>query len=1003
MIELRTLGQIELAAPDGRRIQSVIAQPKRFALLAYLAIATPRGAHRRDTLIGLLWPELDQTRARAALRNAVYYLRLSLGQGVLVGDEALELAPGTVRCDVIEFEDALAEGRPADALALYHGDLLPGLYLSDAAGFERWLDGERTRLRRRAAEAASAAATAALDGGDADGAVELARRALDLSDGDERAFQRLASLLDGIGDRAGALRAYEQYRQWLADELGLTPSPETEELISAIRGRTEPDASRADNGAHTAAADGAISGPAAPPDRAGAPAPAAAATPDSTPPAARTDPAPAPAAGPSAAVDAVSPGPPEAARAAAPRDLGPAAMTDPSPHPEPPPARRSRLVQRLITVSALAIVAMAIVAFILAGGPPPAGNAERAWIIVTDVENETGEPVFERSVSYALAAGLGQSPRMYVLPPERIRQALVRMRQPGADSVLDEALAREIALREGVRFIVVPAVARAGDRYEISVRLVDPESAGTLAYAVVHADRPDQVVTQLDRLARRVRREAGESALAVARRSTPLPRLTTASLAALEKYASGAYAFNTARWMEARRLWEEAVAIDTAFATAHAALGMLAYWMGEPDTGESHFARALAHADDLPERERVMIRVRIEGWRGNREESAALLRTLYIQDSTDIEVARRLGYDFLRLGRYRESIEVYRRVVAFDSLTDSDWINLATAETGLGRYDSALAHYRRAFALAPAMLTENSNINHEFGGVFVLAGMPDSAAAVFTRMAGSADRNARARGLRSLAFLAMYRGHYADASGLLAEAAELSRSTGALLSELRNRLLLATSLERRGLAWEAAAQLDTSYVRAVDAELDPTFVYWLGKALARAGDAGRAGALLERLEARALPASPPVSAALEALRGEVMLARSLSGDPALPDRRAGAAAAVPHLEQALRADSNATTLESLAYAVARAGELDRATHLYEELAAGVEFGHEHQEPIRMAPYWLGRIHEQRGDPAGAARYYERFLELWREAEPSLPVLVDARTRLTQVLRRDMRQ
>src|SRR5690606_574330 len=157
-----------------------------------------------------------------------------------------------------------------------------------------------------------------------------------------------------------------------------------------------------------------------------------------------------------------------------------------------------------------------------------------------------------------------------------------------------------------------------------------------------------------------------------------------------------------------------------------------------------------------------------------------------------------------------------------DSLTDAAWINLATAEKALELYDSALVHYRRAFELEPAMLTENSNINHEFGGVYVLAGMPDSAAAVFRTLAGSSDRGARARGLRSLAFLAMYRGRYGEAAGLLTEAADLNRTTGALLSELRSRLLLATTFAQRGMVREAAAQLDSCFVRAADARLAPT-------------------------------------------------------------------------------------------------------------------------------------------------------------------------------------
>src|SRR5690606_41070172 len=148
---------------------------------------------------------------------------------------------------------------------------------------------------------------------------------------------------------------------------------------------------------------------------------------------------------------------------------------------------------------------------------------------------------------------------------------------------------------EGVGFVVGPTVGRAGDRYQVSARLVDPETAATLALAAVHADHAADVIGALDRLAKRLRREAGESALAVARSSMPLPRVTTASLSALEKYASGSRAFNASRWEEARRLWEEAVAIDSAIAAAHAALGMHAYWTNRPEAGEAHFGRALAH------------------------------------------------------------------------------------------------------------------------------------------------------------------------------------------------------------------------------------------------------------------------------------------------------------------------------------------------------------------------------------------------------------------------
>src|SRR5829696_9642793 len=121
MIELRTLGALELVSADRKVAGSVLAQPRRAALLCYLALATPRGFHRRDTLFALFWPEYDTEQARHALRQSVYVLRRALGATAIVsrGDDELALAPEKVRCDVWEFEAALDRGRPAAALTLY--------------------------------------------------------------------------------------------------------------------------------------------------------------------------------------------------------------------------------------------------------------------------------------------------------------------------------------------------------------------------------------------------------------------------------------------------------------------------------------------------------------------------------------------------------------------------------------------------------------------------------------------------------------------------------------------------------------------------------------------------------------------------------------------------------------------------------------------------------------------------------------------------------------------
>lgn len=237
MIELRTLGAVDLRDGEGREVGSVLAQPKRLALLVYLAVARPGDFHRRDTLLGLFWPELDQARARAALRKAVLFLRRGLGAGALLGrgDEELGLAAALVACDAVAFERAVVEGRFGDALDLYRGDLLDGFFVAGAPEFERWVERERPRLRERAAGAAWALAEAAATTTREDLVVRWGRRALEFTPTDESALRRLVRLFYRMGDRAAALRAYNDFATRLLDECGVRPSAETRRLVELMR------------------------------------------------------------------------------------------------------------------------------------------------------------------------------------------------------------------------------------------------------------------------------------------------------------------------------------------------------------------------------------------------------------------------------------------------------------------------------------------------------------------------------------------------------------------------------------------------------------------------------------------------------------------------------------------------------------------------------------------------------------------------------------------------
>lgn len=241
MIEFRTLGSAELEESVTSGARPIAVQAKRLALLGYLALAGRGRYRRRDSIVGLFWPELDEEHARGALRQALSYLRRTLGPSAVTsrGEEEIALDPDAARCDAMLFDEAVAGGRLEEAMELYRGDFLAGLYVSDgSAELEQWIDEERTRLRRSAATCAWSLAERSRQRGDGRAALEWGRRAAVLAPDDEERLRWLITLLDACGDRAGAFEAYERFARRLASSYAAEPSAETKALMETVRNRS---------------------------------------------------------------------------------------------------------------------------------------------------------------------------------------------------------------------------------------------------------------------------------------------------------------------------------------------------------------------------------------------------------------------------------------------------------------------------------------------------------------------------------------------------------------------------------------------------------------------------------------------------------------------------------------------------------------------------------------------------------------------------------------------
>lgn len=235
-LRLRAFGDPVLVSSDGGNLDEVTRKTRRFALLIYLTCQGRGEARQRDEIVATFWPESDEARGRNALRQAIFVLRETLGEEVILtnGCQELRVNGGRVGSDVEDFDSAIREGRPERALALYAADFLAGFRVPGCPGFDAWMDNRRTRLKGVASSASQDLAYVAEGRRDLSAALHWWRRALSLRPYDESLLRRIVVLLAGSGNRGRAVAEFERFRRRLLDELEIEPSEETQELARVV-------------------------------------------------------------------------------------------------------------------------------------------------------------------------------------------------------------------------------------------------------------------------------------------------------------------------------------------------------------------------------------------------------------------------------------------------------------------------------------------------------------------------------------------------------------------------------------------------------------------------------------------------------------------------------------------------------------------------------------------------------------------------------------------------
>ena len=645
----------------------------------------------------------------------------------------------------------------------------------------------------------------------------------------------------------------------------------------------------------------------------------------------------------------------------------------------------ARLHPRLSSVSAVAVFGALVLLWWLVAARPVLSFAPRDFILVAEFDNQTGDPLFDRSLLTALDVSLEQSAHANVFPSGRIAESLRRMGKKGSEKI-DEGTGREICLRENLRALLSPAIARAGQQYAISARLINPQTGAAARSYYEIAKNQDHILDAVGRLATKIRRDLGEPLLATWKGDRPLPQVTTASLQALKLYADGLDFWTKGQYDAGVGAWRSALQADPDFAMAHAAVGnaMYSFVFHNPVEGKTQYEKALQLSERTTERERLYIQAKYADAINHYSEAAQGFE-LYLKNYPDDWRVRTSLADLYRNNdRPQEAIEQFKEVLRLSPSSAAAYVNMATCYIALGNFSEGLRDWEEAFKIEPSWIT-NGNLNHEYGFTLIHAGNEAKARKVFDKALALPDL--RPRGLRSFAYLDMLHGRYRDAKQGLQEALLLDIARKTALSELREHGLLAMVDEGLGDRASQLRELDQALPLLSTLQDKIRAGLWLGTPYARNGAVAKAAQILETIKPLADLNNPVQASDVHLLEGEVELARGNKDH------------AIELLLLADREKSGALTLASLARAYQLTGDTEQAIRWNETFleVKHPPLGWEPQQDWIAARVHLAKLYLARGEKDKAAARLNEFFALWKDADPDIPILIAAKTEFAKLM------
>jgi serine/threonine protein kinase/predicted Zn-dependent protease len=598
---------------------------------------------------------------------------------------------------------------------------------------------------------------------------------------------------------------------------------------------------------------------------------------------------------------------------------------------------------------------------------------EKDSILLTDFVNTTGDSVFDGSLKQALAVQLEQSPYLNVLPQSRIQEGL-RFMGRSPDERITNDVAREICVREGVKAMLTGSISGLGSHYVIDLNAVNAENGDSLARAQVEADSKEQVLKSLDKAASDLRQKLGESIGSVQKFTTPLQQATTSSLEALQAFTLGQAAHQKLEDEKAIPHLQRAIELDPNFAMAYATLGVVYGNLSRTKQQQENLSKAFELKDRASEREKLYISAHY-----------------YSEGTGEIDKA---------VAMYEQWKQTYPRETV-------PWDNLALLYRIAGQPEKALANASEAMRLDPKDIFSFSNLSDAYQSLgrydeatAILAqataqglGSPSDAFSIYTMAFARGDKAGMQRAL-DLAkgpsvepIMLMIEGMGQCSLGKI-QSARQSFAQGIVLAQKSGLKELAAGLRQTDssclaeVGYTALARQAALEALAGSNDRDARVAGAYG--LARVGDASGSQKLIDGLS-KEFPT--------DTLVNSVWLPVARASNQIKANQ---AAQAVSNLEAAIPYELGGPPNGAVYWPMYVRGEAYLSLHDGAKAAAEYQKILDHGGIAPSMPLYtlarlgLGRAYAAQGDKVKAKQSYQDFFAAWKDADPDVPILKEAK-------------